>query len=213
MVKKAVGSWQPCGDFHHLNTATVPDTYRISNTMDFTARLASSKVFFKINLRKGYHQIPMNTKDIPKMAISTPFGLFEFMHMTFNMRNMGHTFQHLMDSKPAGHDNSFAYLDDILVHSRTKEEHRGHMKEVFNRLRKADLATNANKCLFGITKPATSSSAGSRPMAPPSAAANPLDFIFFLLPFLSLFPVVFSYLDLRSEDQRSRGSDVADQHY
>ena len=67
------------------------------------------------------------------------------------MRNMSNTFLHLMDHVIAGHDNSFAYLDDILVYSRTEEEHRGHLQEVYNRARKASLAANANKYLFGNT--------------------------------------------------------------
>jgi len=61
--------------------------------MDFVARAAGCIIFSKIGLKKGYHQIPMNTGDIPKIAITTPFGLFEFMRMTFGMRNAGNTFQ------------------------------------------------------------------------------------------------------------------------
>ena len=66
MVRKADGSWRPCGDYRRLNAATVPDTYPIPNMMDFTTKVAGSKIFSKIDLRKGYHQIPMNPEDIPK---------------------------------------------------------------------------------------------------------------------------------------------------
>ena len=65
--------------------------------MDFTARMSGCKFFSKVDLRKGYHQIPMHKPDIPKTAIITPFGLFEYTRMTFGMRNAGNTFQRLMD--------------------------------------------------------------------------------------------------------------------
>ena len=92
----------------------------------------------------------MNPEDIPKTAITMPFGLFKSTRMTFGMRNSGNTFQGLMDRVLAGHDNFFAYLDDILVFSNTEEEHRGHLQAVFNRLRRAGLAANTDNCLFGV---------------------------------------------------------------
>ena len=97
MVKKAEGSWRPCGDYRRLNDVTMPDTYPLPNMMDFSARMAGCKYFSKIDLRKGYHQIPMHAEDIPKTAIVTPFGLFEYTRMTFGMRNAGSTFQRMMD--------------------------------------------------------------------------------------------------------------------
>jgi len=93
LVRKADGSWRPFGDYRRHNTVTVPNTYPIPNMMDFVARAASCTVFSKIGLKKGYHQIPMNSGDIPNTAITTPFGLFEFTRMTFGMRNAENTFQ------------------------------------------------------------------------------------------------------------------------
>jgi hypothetical protein len=97
MERKPDGSWRPCGNYRRLNNATVPDTYPLPNMMDFQAKAAGCRVFSKIDLRKGYHQIPMNEDDVPKTAITTPFGLFEYTQMTFGMRNAGNTFQRLMD--------------------------------------------------------------------------------------------------------------------
>ncbi len=86
MVRKPNGSWRPCGDYRQLNLVTVPDSYH------FQERIAGCTIFSKVDLRKGYHQILMHPSDIPKTAIPTPFGLFEFLRMMFGLRNAGNTF-------------------------------------------------------------------------------------------------------------------------
>ncbi len=93
MVKKADGSWRPCGDFLRLNLVTEPDVYPLPNMLDFAAKAAGCTVFSKIDLRKGYHQIPVNPADVQKTAITPPFGLFEYKRMPFNLRNAGPSFQ------------------------------------------------------------------------------------------------------------------------
>ena len=82
--------------------------------MDFVTRAAGCTVFSKIDLKNGCHQILMNPGDIPKTAITTLFGLFEFTRMTFGMRNAGNTFQRLMDRVLAGVECAFPYLDAEL---------------------------------------------------------------------------------------------------
>jgi hypothetical protein len=77
MVPKKDGSWQPCGDYCRLNLVTTPDKYPLPNMQDLSNGLHSCTVFSKIDLVKGYHQIPVATQNIPKTAIITPFGLFE----------------------------------------------------------------------------------------------------------------------------------------
>ena len=76
-MRKVDGSWRLCGDFRRLNLVTEPDVYLLPNMLDFAAKAAGCTVFSKIDLRKGYHQIPMNPADVQKTAITTPFGLFE----------------------------------------------------------------------------------------------------------------------------------------
>ena len=83
MVPKADGTWRTCGDFRCLNTTIVPDRYSLPAIADFSAWIAGSKFFSKLDLQKGYFQIPMHPADIPKTAIVTPFGLFEFLCLSF----------------------------------------------------------------------------------------------------------------------------------
>ena len=121
VTPKADGGCCPCGDYRHLNNITVPDRYPIPNIRDLSSRLARKTVFSKVDLVKGYHQVPLHLEDIPKTAIITPFGLWEFLRMPFGFSNAAQTFQRMMDWVLQGLNFVFCYMDDILVASESEE--------------------------------------------------------------------------------------------
>ncbi len=92
MLKKKDGSWRPCGDYRCLNLQTVEDKYLLPNIANLVACLNGCTVFSKLDLRKGYLQVPVAAADIAKTAIITPFGLFEFVRTLFGLRNAGMAF-------------------------------------------------------------------------------------------------------------------------
>ena len=97
MARKKDGGWQPFSDYCRLNNITTPDRYPLPNMQDLNSHLAGYKVFTKLDLVKGYHQVPVATADVPKTAIITPFGLFEYLYMQFGLKNTSQSFQQLMD--------------------------------------------------------------------------------------------------------------------
>lgn len=150
MVKKPDGSWRACGDYRRLNNCTVPDRYPVPNIKDFSSRLSGCEVFTKLDLVKGYYQVPMSLDDVPKTAVITPFGLYEFLRMPFGLKNAGSTFQRMMDKVCSGLTFVFVYLDDVLIASPDPDTHHQHLRLVLERFREHGLTINPSKCKFGL---------------------------------------------------------------
>jgi hypothetical protein len=104
----------------------------------------------KLDLQKGYFQVPVAAGNVPKTTITTPFGLLELLWMPFSLKNANMTFQRLMDMIFLNLPFVFVYLDDLLVSSRSAEEHRHQLLEVLQWLQDNSLVLNIGKCQFGL---------------------------------------------------------------
>ena len=149
MTPKADGTWRPCGDYRRLNMTTEADHYPMPNMADLTASIGKARVFSKLDLLKGYFQVPVYPEDVPKTAIVTPFGSYIFHYSTFGLRNSGATFQRLMDQILGHLTYCIVYVDDILVFSENHHDHRHHLREVLRLLQENGLVVRPDKCAFG----------------------------------------------------------------
>ena len=152
-VKKKDGGVRICIDFRAVNAVTQPDPYQMPLNEEILDRLASARFISKVDLNKGFHQIPIHKEDCAKTAFCTPWGKFEFTGMPFGLRNGPAVFQRLMDQL-LHEDKEVAqvYIDDIAIFSDSWEAHCRDIDRVLGRLKRAGLTANTSKCRWGQTK-------------------------------------------------------------
>ncbi|GKA33234.1 putative reverse transcriptase domain-containing protein [Tanacetum coccineum] len=135
-----------CIDYHELNKLAVKNRYPLSRIDDLFDQLQGSKVYYKIDLRSGYHQLRVREEDIPKTAFRTRYGHYEFQVMPFGLTNAPTVFMDLMNRvcKP--------YLDKFMIYSKSEEEHAKHLKSILELLKKEELYAKFSKCEFWLLK-------------------------------------------------------------
>ncbi|GKD75235.1 putative reverse transcriptase domain-containing protein, partial [Tanacetum coccineum] len=153
-VKKKDGSFRMCIDYRELNKLTVKNRYPLPRIDDLFDQLQGSSVYSKIDLRSGYHQLRVREEDIPKTAFRTRYGHYEFQVMPFGLTNAPAVFMDLMNRvcKPYLDKFVIVFIDDILVYSKNKQEHKEHLKLILELLKKEELYAKFSKCEFWIPK-------------------------------------------------------------
>ncbi|GJW83154.1 putative reverse transcriptase domain-containing protein [Tanacetum coccineum] len=153
-VKKRDGSFQMCIDYRELNKLTVKNRYPLPRIDDLFDQLQGSRVYSKIDLRSGYHQLRVREEDISKTAFRTRYGHYEFQVMPFGLTNAPAVFMDLMNRvcKPYLDRFVIVFIDDILIYSKSRKEHEGHLKLILKLLKEEELYAKFSKCEFWLSK-------------------------------------------------------------
>ncbi|GJS91537.1 putative nucleotidyltransferase, ribonuclease H [Tanacetum coccineum] len=153
-VKKKDGSFWMCIDYRELNKLTVKNRYPLSRIDDLFDQLQGSRVYSKIDLRYGYHQLRVREEYVPKTSSRTRYGHYEFQVMSFGLTNAPAVFMDLMNRvcKPYLDKFVIVFIDDILIYSKSEEEHTEHLKSILELLKKEGLYAKFSKCDFWLSR-------------------------------------------------------------
>ena len=151
-VDKRDGTTRLCVDYRKLNDVTIKNKYPLPKIEDLFDQLNGARVFSKIDLRTGYHQLRVRDTDIPKTAFTTRYGLYEYTVMSFGLTNAPAYFMNLMNKVFMEYLDKFVvvFIDDILIYSRSEEEHEEHLRIVLGTLREHQLYAKFSKCQFWL---------------------------------------------------------------
>ena len=148
VVPKGDGGKQLVINYYTLNKAARKFPWPMPKVEDIFLTLNGAKYFSTLDLWAGYQHIPLDKSSIPKAAFSSPFGKYEYVKVPFGLAHAPAYFQELMTGIRKEFDFAITYLDDIIIFSRTAEEHLSHIKQVFEKLRNAKLSVKSRKCHF-----------------------------------------------------------------
>jgi hypothetical protein len=151
-LQKKDGSQRMCVDYKSLNDVTVKNKYSLPRIEDLFNQIRGARVFSKIDLRSGYHQMKIRPSDILKTAFSTRYGLYEFTVMSFGLTNALAYFMNLMNKVFMEYLDRFVvvFIDDILIYSKSDSDHVKHLRLVLQKLRDNQLYAKSSKCEFWI---------------------------------------------------------------
>ena len=145
-VRKKDGTLRLCINYRQLNSVTQDDKYQMPWVEEMVERLGKAKYISKLDLAKGYYQVPVEPDDQSKTAFLTPMGKFQFKRMPFELKGAPSTFQRMMDTLLAPcHQFVGAYIDDITVHSNSWME---HLDQVLQLLREANLTAKPKNAVW-----------------------------------------------------------------
>ena len=153
-VKKKDGSLWLCIDYRKLNRVTIRNQYPLPRIDELFDQLQGSRVYSKIDLRLGYHQLRVHESDVPKTATRTCYGHYEFLVMPFGLTNAPAAFMDLINRVFQLYLDRFfiVFIDDILVYSGSSEEHSEHLRIVLQTLRERQLYAKLSKCKFWLNR-------------------------------------------------------------
>jgi hypothetical protein len=149
-VKKKDGSMRMCIDYRELNKVMIKNRYPLPRIDDLLDQLQGARVFSKVDLHSSYHQVRVKGEDIPKTTFMTRYGHYEFLVMSFELTNALAVFMDTMNKVFHDYLDQFTvvFIDNILINSRTSEEHEEHLQKALERLWGEKLYAKLKKCEF-----------------------------------------------------------------